>query len=143
MKVVFLDVDGVCNTPKEWGKFFSDPAAAFNRGCVTRLNVLAEAGAKFVISSTWRLSHSPEEIAEFLVVNGFEYPDAVIGATPVLHVERGREIQLYLDGHPEVEVFVILDDDADMVHLDDMLVRTDAVDGLTDADVEKALEILK
>jgi hypothetical protein len=142
MKVVFLDIDGVCNTPKEWGKFASNPAAAYNRGCCTRLNKLVEEGAKIVISSTWRMSHSHEAIAEFLSINGFEHPEAVIDSTPILHTKRGHEIQLWLDGHPETEKFVILDDDADMVHLLDKLVQTNRTVGLSDADVEEALEIL-
>lgn len=53
---------------------------------------------------------------------------------------RGHEIQEWLDDHPFVQRFVIVDDDGDMAHLMSKLVQTDFTDGLTK---EKAGEIIR
>jgi hypothetical protein len=59
---------------------------------------------------------------------------------------RGQEIQAWLDGAPrygiEVESFVILDDDSDMVHLADRLVKTSFETGLLDEHVDRAIAML-
>ena len=66
VSVIFLDFDGVLVTPasalrRSTSGGVSDPDA------VKALNVLvAETGALLVITSTWRLEYSPEELAELL-----------------------------------------------------------------------------
>ena len=55
---------------------------------------------------------------------------------------RGDEIKTYLNNHPEVENYVIIDD-GDM--LDEQLyhfVQTNYEDGITDAETERAIKIL-
>ena len=49
----------------------------------------------------------------------------------------------YLDEHPEVESYVILGDDADMLlPQKEHFVQTDAVEGITEEDAERAIRIL-
>ncbi len=76
----------------------------------------------------------------------------VIGATPVdvvlpVGIEdhaRGHEIQAWIDGETQsVDAFVIFDDCDDMAHLRDRLVLTDIDTGLTAADVERAVALLR
>lgn len=137
MKVVFLDMDGVMNGfllwPETAGRLWIDPA------CVARLNAITDAsGAVIVVTSTWRRY---TRVPALLKRAGVTAP--VIDMTPDLHEHsRGAEIQAWLDGAPDVERFVILDDDADMDHLLPSLVRTPFEHGLRDEHVTKALEVL-
>jgi hypothetical protein len=57
---------------------------------------------------------------------------------------RGKEIQDWLDEHPEVTNYVILDDEtSDMPKLLDRVVKPDRYIGLTKENVKKCLAILK
>lgn len=143
MKVIFLDVDGVLNTRETWGF-----ERQFPLPLVARLRHLVDTtGAKIVVSSTWRISLM-DRLLSNLEVGGVPR-ETVIDATPFLQphgleaVPRGIEIQAWLDSHPEVNTFVILDDGTDMAHLLPRLVQTDHVHGLTDADVDRAIEMLR
>jgi hypothetical protein len=111
--------------------------------CVENLNYIVEnADAKVVISSTWRLSHTPDEMRNLLEKKGFR--GEVLGFTPCeWGEERGIEIQKWLDAHPTVTQFVILDDDSDMAHLKHRLVLTSCYrGGLTRVRAVKALALL-
>jgi hypothetical protein len=79
----------------------------------------------------------------------------MIGLTPDLtnkgpvlwnSVPRGREIAEWIRQYTEdggsVESFVILDDDADMEELMPYLIKTPFEIGLTEADADKAIEML-
>src|SRR5690242_6033276 len=102
MKVVFLDFDGVLNSFQYIDATRMreplDPAA------VARLNaILARSGAKVVVSSTWRVRRSVEELQRVLVKVGFE--GEVIDKTPVLEHHgtgdpfqvRAMEIRTWID----------------------------------------------
>lgn len=147
MKVIFLDIDGVLNHAdwltehRNFGLDHLDPAA------VARVQRICDAtGAHVVISSTWRLVYSLGRLRDMLYERGLRA--RVVGETPHLPAqERGDEIQLWLDRTParrgwELDGIVILDDDRDMRHLDPWLVRTAFATGITDADVERAVEML-
>lgn len=142
MKVVFLDFDGVLNSRE------TTPEFGLDETLIARLNrLLAHTGAKVVISSSWRRCHSLEYCIATLENAGFK--GEVLGATPEREREwgspstpRGFEIQDWLHANPEVEAFVILDDEGDMEHLLPFLVRTSMVSGLQDEHVDRAIEIL-
>lgn len=115
-------------------------------------DLLARSGAKVVVSSTWRKWYPPDVMAKVLSHSGFT--GEVIGATPydlpriqegpyaTSYPLRGHEIQHWLDSQSEPPThFVILDDDTDMAHLSDRLVRTDMAVGLTRENVEQALRL--
>lgn len=137
--LIFLDVDGVLNTPFQWetGSDRLDP------GCVLRLHRLVRAtDAHVVLSSSWRLMHRLDDVRHRTGLG-----DRLIGATPDLVWEpRGMEIAAWLKrlharsvGRP----FVILDDDNDMVHLLPHLVQTDFNVGLTAENVADAIAHLR
>jgi hypothetical protein len=85
---------------------------------------------KIVISSTWRLGRTTEQLRETLASVGFAYPKQIIGKTARLGGIRGEEIKDWLQQHdPECKNFVILDDDADMGDLLPHLVQTSSYDG--------------
>jgi hypothetical protein len=156
VKVLFLDIDGVLNNAQwmvEVKKVDREKKVSLGDGdgwwldmieprAVSLLNeVIQQTDAKVVISSTWRLRHSPEKMQELLEARGFK--GEVIGKTPRFGGERrGKEIQAWLDANPEVRVFAIVDDDSDMLHLAEYLIHTSWQTGLQPPHVEALVAAL-
>jgi hypothetical protein len=121
MKLIFLDFDGVVNTrlydskKDKIGYFHPEDEAVNNKNAIGFLNLLVkETGAKVVVSSTWRRGETVETLSEWLCNSGFE--GEVIGKTPRMDSYcRGAEIEEYLLRLNDVESYVILDDDSDML----------------------------
>lgn len=152
MKIIFLDIDGVVCIPRIHGgalqrfNLNGRMAQEFNIDCVQRLNKIIEStGALVVISSMWRIDFWSDE--EFELLKNFFKEQGVIG-TLIGHTPynderiRGREIQEWLNGHPDVEKFVIIDDCDDMEHLMPYLVQTRFYGGIEDDHVERAIAML-
>lgn len=155
-KICFLDIDGVLNSvnffeeksqSKRWDEFkekYENKHIAFGLAnidpkAVELLNKLTEAtGAKIVVSSSWRGDSALQTI---FTLAGIKEP--IYGETPRLYSRyRGQEIQQWLDKH-KCDKYVILDDDLDF--FDSQLpyfVHTDWKVGLTEDDVNKAINIL-
>jgi len=144
VKVIFLDFDGVLNSWAWWDRqpkhtrdqhrFLLDPAAV---GLLNQLVMRTD--AHVVISSSWRLNKEMRP-ASTLCVCGFT--GVILGQTPYLAGPRGHEISAWLEEHSSVETFVILDDDSDMVHLAERHIKTSQQVGLTQEDVDRAVEML-
>lgn len=142
MKVAFLDVDGVLNMHNSGGMY------ALNRNRLRLLEeIIKDTGANIVVSSTWRnYPDAMKKLSHKLGYRGLK----IFGVTDRLGFSetgeryyRGHEIQKWLDEHPEVENYVILDDDSDM--LDSQLrnfVQTDGMIGLTETLAYRAKYIL-
>jgi hypothetical protein len=154
MKIIFLDIDGVLSTTNEsyWN---------FNIGCVERLKQILEYGYKIVISSTWKTlgitddkSRLKQELTKHGLIEYLYMPD---WSTPILiedpslwdycatdsELKRPREISLYLQNHPEVENYLILDDD-EWKFTDEQqrrVIKTDVLKGLQVKHIRRALEI--
>lgn len=108
---------------------------------VARVQKICNAtGAKVVVSSTWRKLNTLQQLKDILSSHGFT--GEVIGTTPNLNAKRGSEISQWLNANKQVESFVIIDDDSDMVHLMDKLVQTSFDKGLQDEHVEMAIKVL-
>jgi hypothetical protein len=79
-----------------------------------------ETDTKICISSTWKNHFGikdkriPEKWEDALVKLGFK-PDTYVGITETHRTLRGDEIKDWLDKHPEVTDYAILDDDSDML----------------------------
>ena len=78
---------------------------------------LSEACQKFgysiVVTSTWRLW---DNYKDCLVNGGLRDNIEILGKTDQLRdVCRGVEIKKYIDEHPEIQYYVIVDDEADML----------------------------
>lgn len=126
MKIVLLDFDGVLND-SNWLRSLEERSwiGMIDPSKVELLNqIIKETEAKIVVSSSWRIQNSTEQLQDMLDRCGFN--GEVIGCTPakLSNCFRGNEIQWWLNKHPEVEKFVILDDESDMLHLKDHLVQT-------------------
>jgi hypothetical protein len=149
LRVVFLDFDGVLvlRPNLRWP----------SREKVELLNGLLErSGAQVVVSSTWRIGRCPLCLQEILDESGFK--GTVFGKTPrgtretrdqekqstlSLGVERGSEIDSWLAEHPAVDAYVVLDDDSDRGPIPEWRwILTKFEEGLTEAQVERAIEVL-
>lgn len=160
MKVIFLDIDGVlnCSTSKS---FCHDDLCGIIHGIdsdkVKRLAKIVEAtNAKIVLSSDWRvgwekyyLTRKPSH-AKYLDNHLKKKGNITIfDKTPLSHSGywRGEEILTYLRSHPDITNYVILDDtffeDFSIKEIEEHLVLTDYIVGLSDADVDRAINILR
>lgn len=136
VKILFLDIDGVVNNaktfenPKNLTNIESDLASLVKR-------IIKETKCEVVLSSSWR--HM-----DFDVNRIEKYVCPVSDKTPSLKgIIRGEEIQAWLDDHPEVIKYAILDDDADMLpHQMPNLFQTDFSTGLTKEIADKIIQHL-
>ena len=146
MKIIFLDIDGVLNN---MGWIYTHPdredGAHLSPSHVERLTrLVAETGAKVVVSSTWRILHKRRKLQALLEAKGFV--GEVIGRTSRNHSGvRGLQILEWLNLHPEVTRWVVLDDEVSDLH--DLpwghVVKTEFALGLLDIHVEQAINILE
>lgn len=144
MKVLFLDVDGVLNSAEWFARDCSTKSddlglRSVNPAAVKLIqHVLEVTGAKLVLSSTWRLI---PDYVQTLVQAGLP----IVAKTPVLKSSnRGDEIVAWLETHPGVECYAIVDDDADAgdCGLRPRLVQTSWDVGIQPADVAKLIDLL-
>jgi hypothetical protein len=151
VKLIFLDIDGVLNSERHAIKMHGEGLrggqtyAQFDPECVKALNrICDETGAVCILSSTWRINWTIPGMLMHLQKFGFT--GQLLDKTPLTSHERGFEIAMYLGfchSHgPTVESFVILDDDSDMAQVMSFLVKTSFKTGLTEADADKAIEML-
>lgn len=163
MKVLFLDIDGVFNGARwfalrgdhrvEHGEVGSDLYLArrqLDPATVLLMNdVVRRTGCAVVLSSSCRIAPGMERMANVLRLGGatFELLDRTpscaqkVGSL-YIGSERGAEIREWLDGHPEVTKFAIVDDADDMGPLADRLVQTKWATGLTRADAMALIGML-
>lgn len=142
MKVIFLDFDGVLNTPATWGNYVhGDGSEAIDPERVELVNQIADqTGAMVVISSTWRRDRTVKELQELLNKRGATF--TVLGKTVDTREERWKQIAKYFEW-VNVDRYIILDDtdEAGYGH-GDHFIRTDPETGITQSDVERAIRIL-
>jgi hypothetical protein len=161
MKIIFLDIDGVLNViPQGRDKY----GVIFHSEFIENLKeIIDKTNAKIVISSSWR-SDGLDVFKNMWKYRN--YPGDVIDITPIsyfnenlesdpnIEIIRGHEIKYWLNNTKhEIENYVILDDDDDMLQEQlDHYVKTadnpdhlDCIDigyGLTKLCAEKAIQIL-
>lgn len=149
--VIFLDFDGVVETiyweqnGDEWSLIgFHDDRKLHNTQAIGWLNELyKKVPYDIVVSSTWRMGRTVQELQELITRSGFNKEIKVIGKTDVLYQPRGMEIQKWIDDNKFKGKFIIIDDDSDMCGLINVLVRTDCQLGFTLYDYQKALNLLQ
>lgn len=145
MKVVFLDIDGVLNSQRSciaFGGFPHNPTGPerqmFDEVAVRLVaGIVRAAGAKVVLSSTWRKHDNWTEIGPALGL-------PIIDRTPCSWKgRRGLEIAEWLAAHPEVESYAIVDDDSDMLPEQlPFFVHTSGFDGLSWSNAKRLAELL-
>lgn len=133
MNVIFLDYDGVVNTPQwslengKWECSFSYPLnnKVNNIQAVQWVSEFCEKyGYSIVVTSTWRFE---DNYKECLLNGGLREGITIIDKTPqLLYGNRGDEISLWLSKNPEVTQYLIFDDDCDVGIHKDHLIKCDA-----------------
>ena len=119
----------------------------FSKQAVENLSLLIQriesvAKPQIVISSSWRQGHTPQELRSIYFAM-HPFAKHIIDKTPdeIPFANRAQEIQYWLNQHPEIKHFVILDDiderlskffGESFIHIHDRYL-------LTEADVEKVL----
>lgn len=130
MKIIFLDVDGVLNSEHWYKKNHKKHPercrtdTAIDPRYVRNLRkIIKRTGARVVLTATCRNAvkgnkkHYLRQIFQKYGIEIYDY-------TPNTGMERGIDIQEWLDRHSNVTNIVILDDDSDMCHLIEYLVKT-------------------
>lgn len=145
-KVLFLDIDGVINCSRTAFAFNGYPwdldvvnLRKFDSVAIAAIRKICRLGdIGIVLSSSWRLHFSCFEIS-----NAFDLPVFDCTSARLSNRKRGYEIKEWLDEHPGVEKYCIVDDIPDM--LDDQLlnfVQTDEDNGLSWSNILHISEIL-
>lgn len=111
-KVIFLDVDGVlCFGRKESSEVYKDGLEKFHLKNLKR--ILDETGASIVLISVWRKFGSHREaLQKAFRAEGIEWNGDSTGKIVMRYCnERPFEIEEYLDNHPEINKYAIIDDE--------------------------------
>jgi len=120
MKVIFLDIDGVLVTRNsikyQYLNYPNENDIRFSKKAVNNLNKLIRlTKSKIVISSTWRLFNSLDELKNIFKKQGIK--GEIIATTSIERapveedIPRGQKISDWLEQHSEIEQYVIIDDD--------------------------------
>lgn len=166
MLVLFLDIDGVINSEEsyrvreEYHQKYNKWISPLDEEVIKRIaKIVSITGAKVVLSSTrrfdWKDGKENLEIDESKYLQSLfdKYGIEIIGITPKIAKSndpkenytswREYEINSYLNTHPEIEGFCIIDDEKTDLHsLEGNLIKINPNYGLTDEGVEQAIQIL-
>jgi len=145
MRIIFLDIDGVMNSEryyrtvdrniKGWSRF--DPSAVI---LIKRL--IEEFDAKIVISSTWRFG-AVEMLKDELVKLGLiKYLHKDWKTPQIYSSNRGSEINMWLEKYKDIENYVIIDDDNNILkEQEQRMVKTELMNGMEEEHYNKVREI--
>lgn len=141
MKVLFLDIDGVLNSTRTAVAFDGFPHSfeqmdKFDAAALALLRKLCEQGVMVVLSSSWRIQYTAEEVSKALKV-------PVLDVTPTGGRNRGSEIEAWLDENKACDTWAIVDDNSDMLPWQmDRFVQTSTHEGLTLRDYGRLCSLL-
>ena len=147
--IIFLDIDGVLRTHKsdlEWSQRLGVPIPVsvydrrFDRKIVSYINeIVGYTRAKIVVTSTWRVKYSLEELKQIFRDNGITAE--IIGKTDI-GLNRGEEIEQYISEN-EIENYVVIDDQVNDIlkHIPkERVIKVDPFIGFED--VDKVIDVL-
>ena len=146
-RILFLDYDGVVNTPM-WNEKgtkvsygFPEDGKVNNFQAVQWVSEFCQK-CKFdlVITSSWR---EEKNYRECLLGGGLRKNITVAGALPVDEEKsRGELIRGYLASHPEVEYYLIADDEDDLLPEQlSHLVKTHPAYGFLEPEYKRCIEL--
>ena len=149
MKVIFLDFDGVLNSD-QYIRSCGNQGIALDPTRIELLRQIVDAThAEIVLSTSWREHWNSrpdlcDEVGNEINEIFARFDLQIYGATPLLHLDREEEIRRWLQEHPEVSRYVVLDDawlSKDL--LEGCFVKTSGFfGGLGAEEVAQAIEIL-
>ena len=160
MNIIFLDIDGVLNCELFFNSRIKNAKKVIKQNlkdktidrfeyykemiCPDRMDLFNDlcvsTNSKVVISSSWRIGKSLEEMKEIMTYCGGTFD--IIGLTPRLGYERGIEISKWIKDNINMETcgchyydfynYIIIDDDSDMLlNQREHFFNTDYYSGLT------------
>jgi len=140
--IVFLDIDGVLATnesqrvkKKYW---YDERSYPFEKKCVRNFNALLNTtNAEIVLSSSWKLFYSLNELNEIFKFNSVN--KSPIDITEELG-DRNLEIEKFAKNN-DLKKFVIFDD-LSLICFPERFIKTEGIYGLTEKNILKAIEIL-
>ena len=156
MKIIFLDIDGVLATHKEFmmnrTKFQTKHPEAkeiripypFNQGCVKVFNeILDETNAVIVLSSDWRFHWDLNDLDKIFKFNGIKKSPIAITSkikrklSSDLEDDRSFQIKKYVDEIlPDSWVAI---DDLNLLSLGDNFIRTKDMEGLKQTGIKEKI----
>ncbi|OGU63211.1 MAG: hypothetical protein A2W30_08070 [Ignavibacteria bacterium RBG_16_36_9] len=146
VKILFLDIDGVLNS-KLYYKYIYKPENGWSRFdpyCVVLIKrLIEEFSLRIVITSTWR-NGIVDRLMRELEENDLVYHLHKDWHTPIIRpANRGIEIKLWLDDHPEATEFLIIDDNENLLEYQmNRFVKTNNYAGMAQEHYNQARNIL-
>lgn len=145
-RVLFLDYDGVVNTPM-WNE--KGTKCSFNYPRDNKVNnfqavqwvseFCQKCNYSIVVTSTWRKDRNWKEC---LINAGLREYIEILGCTDITDNSRGEEIKQYLEQHPKIKYYIIVDDDNDMLpEQQSHFVKTDTSIGFGEKEFKQCINI--
>jgi histidinol phosphatase-like enzyme len=139
--IIFTDIDGVLN-PHWKTKWSKNAISIYNKMC-------KDFNLKPVITSTWRMSHTKEQLQKIFIDQGIEveiydYTQLPVMTSSGLYLakERGREIKEWLDEN-KIDNYVVIDDKtSDIEPFVNNVIKCNSWIGLTEEHYNLVKEIL-
>lgn len=142
MKVLFLDFDGVLNPFAKFSRI-----GEFSKNSCSHIQYLLDSipDLRIVVSSSWRTYGLPA-MRDILKQNGID-PTKIIAITDGPKEEPGETSKVHhivhwLQEHPEIDSYVIVDDEVELPHLKHKYVKPNPSVGMNLKDMESAMKIL-
>ena len=151
VKIIFLDIDGVLNSDEYFEKIkelnIHGIESEIDTNKIKLLKkAIDETKAKVVLISSWRYTRRAKELKEMLACY-----EIYVDLTPFINHKRGLEIKKWLLDHPNVEEYVILDDEIFDTYDEELMNKLIKIsngngynlgEGLLPKDVDKIIEKL-
>lgn len=146
MKVIFLDIDGVLNNANTKDRT-PDKFIGIEDIFVKRLvDIVRSTKAKVVLSSSWRTMKEDEPDYIYMIDKLKSKGIELYGYTTKEGWNRAEQIKNWLSDKPEVDNFIILDDEFELEFAEsgytDNLVKTEYAIGLTEEKKQEAINKL-
>lgn len=142
MKVIFLDFDGVINNWEHFeGVDYNNVKFLLEIIKLTGAKVIATTSNKYVFQRNLEKDYKTTLFFEYLTKLK-QYGIEISDITPYVNGNRELEINEYLKKHPEVEQFLILDDDLVIESLKEHQVFLDLYNGICEEHVVPSVNIL-
>jgi len=112
-KLLFLDIDGVLVVYKR-----NEDEELFDPGAMFHLNNICDLvpELEIIISSSWRIGRTIEQLREDFIKGGFKYPERIIDKTPRIFKFRQGQFQAYSSAPRGLEVDEWIHDNCYMMH---------------------------
>ena len=149
-KVIFLDVDGVLNSRAFLATYHRAGIAIDPTRLVLLRQIVEASGADIVLTSSWRLhwdsnealcNETGKQMNAIFAQAGLK----ILDKTPDLGFVRYEEVVRWLEEHPQVKNFVVLDDEPfeEGILKGHFVLTSRLRRGLDEEDVQKAIAILQ